>query len=77
MLLLLPLLTFISTLLVFTAIQAKRTEQPCRIAFLQASGFVGAYLILSAELLGLASTLNTTTLSIAWLVAFAIVSGLG
>ena len=77
MLLLLPLLTFISTFLVFTAIQAKRTEHPCRIAFLQASGFVGAYLILSAELLGLASTLNTTTLSMAWLVAFAIVSGLG
>ena len=77
MLLLLPLLTFVLTLVNLAGIQSKRAEPSNRLAFLQAAGFVGAYMVVSAELLSLFGALNVTGLSLAWLAAIIAIGGWG
>ena len=71
MLILLPALTFLGAFLVLVAIQSERTETSCRLAFLQAAGFVAAYLVLSTELLSLFGALNRAWTALLWLVGLA------
>ncbi len=74
MLILLPALTFAGAFLVMVAIQSERTKTPCRLAFLQAAGFVAAYLVISSELLSLFGALTRTWITLSWLVALVVIA---
>jgi hypothetical protein len=77
MLILLPFLTFVGAFLILAAIQTARAETSSRLAFLQAAGFVAAYLVLSVELLSLFGALTRTGMVLSWLVGLAAVFAVG
>ncbi|MFQ5922233.1 MAG: glycosyltransferase family 39 protein [Anaerolineales bacterium] len=78
MLVLLPSLTFVATFLVLASRQTTRAQpNGGRLAFLQAAGLIGAYTVLSAELLSLLNELTTIGASIAWFAALIVVARVG
>ena len=77
MLLLLPFLTFVGAFLILVAIQTEKADTSSRLAFLQAAGFVAAYLVLSVELLSLFGALSRMGMMLLWLVGLAAVFAVG